>query len=330
MKTRLRSIGEFGLIERIRRGQKAQGRAVLLGIGDDAAAFRLSPGHVGVATTDTLVEGTHFDLGCTSYRYLGWKAIAANLSDIAAMAGRPLLALAALTLTRRQSVRDVDRLYRGMRDLAGRFGVAVAGGDIVRGREFSLTLTLIGECRKGNLGLRSGARPGDAVLVTGTLGGSAAGLDFLNFNIGNRTSIFVEKHLRPEPRVREGMELARRFRLGGMIDISDGLASELWHLSRQSRVAIVIDQGALPVAPEALAVAGRLGGDPADYCLNGGEDYELLFTLDPGDAVKAKALISAMGTKCSIIGQAARGRGVRLAGRDGRLKSLQAGGYRHF
>jgi thiamine-monophosphate kinase len=338
MQTGLRSIGEFGLIERIKRGRRGGGREVLLGIGDDAAAFRLSPGQVGVATTDTLVEGRHFDLRYFGYGDLGWKAMAANLSDIAAMAGRPLLALAALTLTRRQTVRDVDRLYGGMRDLAGRYGVTVAGGDTVLGRELSVTLTVIGQCRRGRMGLRSGARPGDAVLVTGALGASRAGLEHLKSKVNPSTvlgtrpwnSNLIKKHLRPEPRIREGMALARRFRLGGMIDVSDGLASELWHLSRESRVGIVIDQGALPVAPEAVAVAGRLGGDPADYCLNGGEDYELLFTLAPGDAVRAKAMISAMGTRCSVIGQAGKGRGVRMAGRDGKLRGLRAGGYRHF
>lgn len=326
----IKDIGEFGLIERIKRGGKCRGRNVLLGIGDDAAAFFLSPGHVGVATTDTLVEGRHFDLRYFGYGDLGWKAMAASLSDIAAMAGRPLLALAALTLTRRQTVRDVDRLYRGMRDLAGRLGVPVAGGDIVLGRELSVTLTVIGQCRRGRMGLRSGARPGDAVLVTGDLGASRAGLELLKSKFKIQITKLMQRHLRPEPRVNEGMALARRFRLGGMIDVSDGLASELWHLSRESRVAIAVDQGALPVAPEALAVAGMLGRDPLEYCLNGGEDYELLFTLAPGDALKAKALVSAMGTRCSIIGQVASGRGVRMAGRDGRLKSLEAAGYSHF
>ncbi len=323
-------IGEFGLIDRIRAGQKKPGGSVLLGIGDDAAAFRLPRGYVGVATTDTLVEGRHFDLGYFDYGDLGWKAMAANLSDVAAMGGRPLLALAALTLTRRQTDRDVELLYRGMRRLAGRFGVAVVGGDIVLGGELSITLTVIGQCRRGRMGLRSGARPGDAVLVTGSLGGSRAGLELLNSKLKIQKSRLIKKHLRPEPRVNEGMALARRFKLGGMIDISDGLASELWHLSRESRVGIIIDQGALPVAPEALAVARRLGGVPMDYCLNGGEDYELLFTLAPSDAARAKAMITAMGTSCSIIGQAAKGRGVWMVGRDGRLRSLRSEGYRHF
>lgn len=330
MRAYLRKLGEFGLIERIKRGGIGSGGNVLLGIGDDAAAFRLSPGHVGIATTDTLVEGRHFDLKYFGYFDLGWKAMAANLSDIAAMGGRPLMALVSLTLTGRQSPKDVDDIFRGMRDLSGRFAVSIAGGDIVRGRELSLTLTVVGQCRKGKQGLRSGASPGDAVLVTGSLGASRAGLELLKSKLKIQNSKVALKHLRPEPRVNEGLALTRSFRLGGMIDISDGLSSELWHLSRESRVGIIIDQGALPVAPEALAVADMLGRDPLEYCLNGGEDYELLFTLAPTDAARAKAMISAMGTSCSIIGQVGKRRGVWMSGRDGKLMSLRAGGYRHF
>lgn len=329
MKT-IKDIGEFGLIERIKRGGRSRGRNVLLGIGDDAAAFRLSPGCAGLATTDTLAEGTHFDLRFTGYRDLGWKAMAANLSDIAAMGGRPLMALVSLTLTGRQSAKDADDLYRGMRALAGRFAVDIAGGDIAKGRELSVTITVIGECRKGNLGLRSGARPGDAVLVTGTLGASAAGLQLINSKLKTKNAKLLIKHLRPEPRVREAMALARRFRLRGMIDISDGLASELHHLARESRVGMLIDQGALPVAAEAVSASARLGSDPVGYCLHGGEEYELLFTLRPGDAPKAGALLEGMGTRCSVIGQVIPGRGVGMAGRDGRVRALPAGGYRHF
>ncbi|MCU0607458.1 MAG: thiamine-phosphate kinase, partial [Candidatus Edwardsbacteria bacterium] len=324
-------IGEFGLIERIRTAQRGANRSVILGIGDDAAAFALSRGTVGLVTTDTLADRTHFDLRYTTYRDLGWKAMAANLSDIAAMGGRPLLAVVALTLTDRQSVRDVDELYRGMRALGQRHGVTIAGGDVVRGKELSLTIAVIGECRRGNLGLRSGARPGDAVLVTGTLGASRAGLELLrNAQWKMKNGKSVRKHLRPEPRVREGLVLAKRFKLHGMIDISDGLAPELHHLAAGSRAGIVIDQGALPVADEAVAASRRTGKDPADYCLHGGEEYELLFTLPLADAVKARSLLEGSGTRCTIIGQVVRGRGVRTIGRDGRRRALPAEGYAHF
>ncbi|MDI6740582.1 MAG: thiamine-phosphate kinase [Candidatus Edwardsbacteria bacterium] len=327
---KIKDIGEFGLIERIRKGQSKRSRNVILGIGDDAAAFALSKGMVGIVTIDTLVDRTHFDLAYTSFYDLGWKAMAANLSDVAAMAGRPLLAVVSLTLTDKIKTKDVDELYRGMRALAGRHDATIAGGDIVKGREFSLTIAVTGECAKGNLGLRSGARPGDAAMITGSLGASRAGLELLKSEIRNQKSELVRKHLRPEPRVREGLALARRFRLHGMIDISDGLASELHHLARESRAGIIIDQGALPVSEIAVEIAGKLKADILDYCLYGGEEYELLFTLPLGDAVKAKAMLEKSGTHCAIIGQVDSGKDVRMIGSDGHVRRLEDKGYAHF
>jgi thiamine-monophosphate kinase len=327
---KISDIGEFGLIARIRAGQGKPGRGVIIGIGDDAAAFALSRGTVGVVTIDTLVEGTHFDRSYMTYADIGWKAMAANLSDIAAMAGNPLIALVSLTLNGRQTVRAIDQMYQGMRALADRHGVMIAGGDTVRGREFSVTIAVIGECARNNLGLRSGAKPGDAVLVTGELGASQSGLDLLNAKCKMKNAKLVGKHLRPVPRVDEGLALARKFKLHGMIDISDGLASELGHLCEESTCGIVIDQGALPVADEAITVARLLRKDPLEYCLAGGEEYELLFTLPLNDAVRAKALLEKMGTHCTIIGQAVKGHGARIIGQDGKTRKLGAKGFRHF
>lgn len=332
---------EFELIARIRRRFPANHRNLLLGIGDDAAAFRLAPGGIGLSTIDTLVDGVHFDRRYGSYYDIGWKAMAANLSDIAAMGGRPLLALVSLTLTRSQRKDDIDQLYSGMGALAERFRVAIAGGDLVCGQEFSITIAVVGEGGRRNLGTRSGARPGDAVLVTGTLGDSAAGLDLLRSQSypglsaarGGTAKIripkFFLKHLRPEPRVAEALILARNADLHGMIDISDGLSSELWHLSRESRVAIVVDQGALPLGGVAVEVSRLLGKDPLEYCLHGGEEYELLFTLAPPTISKVRKALAVLGTPCRVIGQVAAGRGVWLVDAAGRRQALRDGGYKH-
>ena len=329
MKSGLSVLGEFGLIGRIRRDRR-RNRSVIVGIGDDAAVFALSRGMAGLVTTDTLVDGTHFDLSYTSYFDLGWKAMAANLSDIAAMAGKPLLAVVSLTLTGKQTARAVDDLYRGMRALGNRYDVTIAGGDVVRGKEFSITVAVIGESHRDNVGLRSGAKPGDALLVTGSLGASQAGLDLLKSKSRNKNSEFTEKHLRPAPRVDEGLTLARKFELHGMIDISDGLASELHHLCTESMCGMVIDQGALPIARQAIERSAAGDKDPLDYCLYGGEEYELLFTLPPRDAVRAIKVLGAMGTDCSVIGQVTSGRSVRIIGPDGKARLLADRGYRHF
>jgi thiamine-monophosphate kinase len=330
----IHDIGEFGLIERIRRtaGKNPKNSRILIGIGDDAALFKLSPGMACAATTDTMVEGVHFDLRYTTFLDLGHKAMASNLSDIAAMGGKPLLALVSLSLPAKISVNDVDRLYDGMCSMAKKHRVVVAGGDIVKSRELSITLTLLGECDPKNTGLRSGARLGDAILVTGTLGASQAGLDLLNSKskIKNQKSKLVQKHLRPEPRVSEAKLLAGRFKLHGMIDISDGLASELHHLSQASRVGIVIDQGALPLDERASDIARILGRDPLGYCLYGGEEYELLFTLPPREAIKARDLVRKHGTPCAIIGQAVKGSQVSIISRKGRKEKLTNRGYKHF
>jgi len=341
MAEKISDISEFGLIQRIRRARRAPNRNMILGIGDDAAAFRLSPGCVGLATTDTLLQGVHFDLRYCSYADIGWKAMAANLSDIAAMGGRPLLALISLTLTGSQRMEDIVQLYSGMRALAARYRVAIAGGDIVGGREFSLTLTVLGEGQEDNLGRRSGARPGDAVLVTGALGDSAAGLELLQAKglfyrkagmiprDQAREARLLKKQLRPEPRIIEAQALARAVTLHGMIDISDGLSSELWHLSRESRAAIIVDQGALPIGSQAVKISRLLGKDPLNYCLHGGEEYELLFTLASKDLSKAGKALKKIGATYSLIGQVAAGRGVWLVDAGGRMSPLEDRGYKH-
>jgi thiamine-monophosphate kinase len=337
---KITEIGEFGLIERIKKaaGKISRNNRVLLGIGDDAALFKLSPGKICAATTDTMVEGIHFDLGYTSFFDLGYKAMASNLSDIAAMGGNPLLALITLSLPAKTSVKQIDQLYAGMQALAKKHGAVIAGGDIVKSRELSVTLTLLGECDPKNTGLRSGAKPGDAVLVTGDLGGSQAGLELLKSTlrlrsgqeIKNQKSEIVRKHLRPEPRVAVAKLLASRFKLNGMIDISDGLASELHHLSKASKVGIIIDQGALPVAAQAIVIAKMLERDPQKYCLYGGEEYELLFTLPPREALKARTLIHKQGTACTIIGQVVKGSRVSIIAQNGKREKLTNRGYTHF
>ena len=336
----IKDLGEFSLIDRIKKtaGMVPKNSRVLLGIGDDAALFKLSPGKICAATTDTMVEGVHFDLGYTSFVDLGWKVMASNLSDIAAMGGNPLLALVTLALPAKTSVRQIDQLYAGMQALAKKHGVVIAGGDIVKSRELSITLALLGECDPKNTGLRSGARPGDAVLVTGELGGSQAGLELLKSTlrlrsgqeIKNKKSKLAWKHLHPTPRVAEGQLLASRFKLHGMIDISDGLASELHHLSKASKVGIIIDQGALPVAEQAMVIGKRLGREPLNYCLFGGEEYELLFTLPAREALKARTLIQKQGTACTIIGQVVKGGQVSIIAQNGKREKLTNQGYTHF
>jgi thiamine-monophosphate kinase len=330
MKTKGSVMTEFGMISLIRKRYQTGNARIITGIGDDAAVFDLGRNKAGLLTIDSLVDKVHFDLSYTSFEDLGHKALASNLSDIAAMGGRPVLAVVSITVTRNIGLRDIENIYSGMRQLAQKYGVAICGGDTVSGRELSLTIAVYGENQKNNIGKRSGARVGDAILITGNLGASQAGFDILNSKFKIKYSKSAKKHLRPEPRVKEAQLLASKFKLHGMIDISDGLASELHHLSRESGVGLIIDQGALPVAEEAMTASHLLKKDPLDYCLFGGEEYELLFTLPAGKSIEAKAMLNRAGTSCSIIGQVVKGSGVKMIGSDLKVFKILNKGYRHF
>ncbi|MDQ7798191.1 MAG: thiamine-phosphate kinase [Candidatus Edwardsbacteria bacterium] len=330
MKDQKAGISEFGLIDIIKRRYQTANKGLIVGIGDDAAVFAIGKTRSGLLTIDTLVDKIHFDLAYTSFEDLGHRALAANLSDIAAMGGRPVLAVVSITIPRDSTIKDIEKIYAGMKRLAKKHGVAVCGGDTVAGRELSLTIAVYGEGRKNNIGLRSGAKAGDAVLVTGTLGAAQAGLDLLNSGFKIQNSKLIKKHLRPEPRVREARLLASKFKLHAMIDISDGLASELHHIARESRVGIVVDQGALPVAEEAVTAANILKKDPLEYCLYGGEEYELLFTLPARQANEARIILGRAGTTCSVIGQVVKGNGVRMIGSDLKNVKIPDKGYKHF
>lgn len=330
MKTKSSGMTEFGLIDIIKNKYQTVNDSIIAGIGDDAAIFSIGGGQAGLLTIDSLVDKVHFDRSYTSFDDLGHKALAANLSDIAAMGGRPILAVVSITVTEDVCLSEIEKIYSGIRKLAQKHGVAICGGDTVAGQELSLTIAVYGEGKKNNIGLRSGAKVGDAVLVTGSLGASQAGLEILNSKFKNKNAKLTKKHLRPEPRVKEAQLLASKFKLHGMMDISDGLASELHHIARESKVGIIIDQGALPTANEAITAANLLKKDPLEYCLYGGEEYELLFTLQPGKAVEAKKMLLRKGLPCSVIGYIIKGRGVKMIEPNGAVKKLANKGYTHF
>ena len=238
----VKDIGEFRLIDKLAQAIAAEngslirrlderGFRVRLSIGDDAAAWDAPPG-VRVLTTDTMVEGVHFNLGQIGWRDLGWKSLAVNLSDVAAMGGVPKVAVVSLTLDRKASVDFVRKLYAGMQRLAKRFDVALVGGDLSRGRELSLSVALLGDSSPKATVYRTGAKVGDLICVTGAFGGSILG-----------------RHLRFMPRIKEGQLLARSG-VSSMIDVSDGLLQDLNHLVENSRAAYEIDVGAVPIAHE--------------------------------------------------------------------------------
>jgi thiamine-monophosphate kinase len=276
-------LNEDHLVAKLRELIEAQPRNRKLAnrIGDDAAVWQASRSHRSVITTDALVEGVHFRLDTMSLEDAGWRAMASNLSDLAAMGSRPVLVTVALGIPPAASEAAVLELYRGMLAVATAHRCAVAGGDITRSPQWLLSITAIGEVRAPHAKGRSGARRGDIVAVTGPLGASRAGLhlaDNVNMLSDALRAQAMKAHRRPEPRVREGQFLAASDHVHAMMDISDGLSTDLARLAASSGCAAVVDE--VPVAASAAAMARLRGEDPSDYALAGGEDYELLVALD--------------------------------------------------
>ncbi len=330
----LRDLGERGLIERIRRRVALADPAVLVGIGDDAAVLRWTGGTL-LATTDTLLEDVHFRRGTASLRDVGAKALAVNLSDIAAMGGEPRFALLALAAPPATPVADIDDLYTGLEEIAAAHGVTLVGGDTCAAPDrLVLTLTVLGRVDGAPL-RRAGARPGDAILVTGTLGASAAGLATLER--GGLTlspealGILHRAHRRPTPRVREGQLIRASGAATAMIDLSDGLATDLGHLARESGVGATVWLAAVPIADATREAARVLGLEAWHWAVSGGEDYELLFTAAPDRAEALAARVAAdTGTPVSVIGEVrALGDGVRFLDAAGRVVPVAAG-FDHF
>ncbi|KYH30903.1 thiamine-phosphate kinase [Neomoorella mulderi] len=331
----LKTIGEFGLIERLKAGAIVVPDKVIMGIGDDAAVLKGEGGYLTLASTDMLVEDIHFTLATATAREIGYKTMAVNVSDIAAMGGIPEQALVSLGLRPEQPVDFVDELYAGLRECGQRFGVNIIGGDTVSSpRAMVINLAILGRVEEGACLYRSGARPGDVLLVTGDLGGSAAGLDTL---LSPRPAppeavVFArERHFRPTPRV---TEIRAALPAGGITaadDISDGLVAEIYTLAQASGVGIILEAAAVPIAPATRQLAAIYQKDPLAYALYGGEDFELLLTCRP-DKVAAvqEAIARACQTPVTPIGNvvpATEGITIII---DGKRLPLNPGGYNHF
>lgn len=336
----LGSFGEFDLIRRIQRQVRASGAGVLAGIGDDAAVVRLTPGAVALFTTDTFVEGIDFEVDFSTWTQIGWKGMAANLSDIAAMGGEPRYALVTLCLPVSRPVTDVDALYEGLETLAGRFGVTIIGGDLsATAGPTVVSITLIGESEPGCPLLRSGARVGDTLCVTGDLGASDAGLRFLQHarrdpacrSWPERYAATVNKHRTPVPRVVEGRTLARSGRVHAMIDISDGLSTDVLHLGQASGVGIRLDVQRLPILPETRDAAAALHLSPTDLALHSGEEFELVCAVAPDDAdALCQMVTAATGTPMTAIGTVTSPEAGNIRVDDRGEHPLVSGGYEHF
>ena len=307
--------GEFKIIERLRKAAGRPSGALVLGIGDDCAAFRPAPGFETLATSDMLVEGVHFRLS-QGLSAVGYKSMAANISDILACGGKPLYALVAVGLPEKGAMRAALSLYSGLRKCADKFGVEIIGGDTVRSEKLVISITALGEVASGKAVTRGGARPGDYILVSGELGNGAAAL---------KKNLAWLPPLRPEL----SQALCGRGLVNSMIDVSDGLSGELYHLCEESNTGALIYEELVPLSKAALKLSGgnRRMALPAAFF--GGEDYELLLSV-PAKFLGTALKLGRKKSKLTVIGRMLPARqGVKVYG-GGKAKVLQRGGYDAF
>ncbi len=338
------ALSEFELIARLTTGLETRA-AMDLGVGDDCAI--IDPGMDGensellLMTCDSQVEGVHFTLQSSSPEHIGRKALAINLSDIAAMGGEPRYALVSLILPRGLSLAVLDGIYAGLRDEALRYRVAIIGGNIAgagKSEQLIIDITVVGSVERGRALLRSGAQVGDVLCVTGSPGDSAAGLyTFLHPGvIYSQEDLVVVRnaHTMPHPRVEEGRVLGR---LGpqvvtSLLDVSDGLSGDLSHICERSKVGARIELASLPLSQATRRLAALVGQEPEQWALHGGEDYELLFTVSPGyEQAVIDAVQQATGTPVSIIGSIIPAEeGINLLYSDGHQERLVVQSWDHL
>lgn len=338
--TPISALGEFGLIDRLESvlGEPAD-KSLIAGIGDDAAVYRTGGDRVSIVTSDALIEGVHFDLSFMPLEHLGAKSMTVNISDVVAMNAIPRYATIMLGVPDHVSVEMIDAFYRGVKKVCDAYDVTVIGGDITGARQFTVGVTAIGEAVEESVVYRKGAQPGDVLCVSGDLGSAFAGLKVLlrqRVQLQNEGAEFVpnineyryviNRNLAPVARlgIVQSWQTAG-FKPSAMIDISDGLSSELHHLCRRSGCGAVLRISTVPIHEQTRKVAGEFGEQPETYALQGGEDYELLFAASPNDLTKLKD------SSYAVIGEfTVAEEGLQVVNVDGDTSNLDSSGFDHF
>jgi len=338
-RTDVNELGEFGLIDHLTMDFPVFHLDTIKAVGDDAAVINAGDKFF-LVSTDMLIEGIHFDLAYTPLKHLGYKAVAVNLSDICAMNGEPRQITVSIAISNRYSVEALEELYAGIRAACAHYRVDLVGGDTTSSlKGLVISITAMGVVDAQHVTYRHGARPGDLICVSGDLGGAYLGLQILE----REKQIWKEhpdlqpqleshqyvigRHLKPEARV----DMVRQFRSAGiiptsMIDVSDGLASELFHICKQSNVGALIEESGVPIHNEAQLLSLDFKLDPITCALSGGEDYELLFTVSPEDEEKVKYLADVY-----IMGEIMEPEeGIKLRTKGGNIHALKAQGWKHF
>jgi thiamine-monophosphate kinase len=339
-RTDVNTLGEFGLIDHLTKDIFPIHTATRRGIGDDAAVINGADDNVIVITTDMLVEGIHFDLIYSPLKHLGYKSMVVNFSDIYAMNAFPRQVLISIAFSSKYSVEALEEFYAGVQLACRLYGVDLIGGDTTSSpRGMTISVTAIGEGHQDRIVYRDGAKAGDIICVTGNLGAAYLGLQVLEREKQifldhpdiqpelDKHHYLVERQLKPEAR-KDAVEYfhEKGFKPTAMIDISDGLASEIFHICKQSGTGAYIEEAKVPIHPDAEELALEFKINPITCALNGGEDYELLFTIDPSDLELVKTMPDIF-----LIGDILEpGEGITLHTTGGKIVPLEAQGWKHF
>jgi len=337
--TDVNTLGEFGLIDKLTKDIPVYNKSTVKGVGDDAAVLQYGGQNI-LVSTDLLVEGIHFDLMYTPLKHLGYKSVIVNLSDIYAMNGHPEQVTVSIAFSSKFSVEAIEELYKGIREACRIYGVDLVGGDTTSSpKGIVISITAIGKGDADRISYRSGAKKGDIICITGDLGAAYLGLQILErekqlylSNPGIQPDLedqkyLLERQLKPEAR-KDMIDyfLKSDFKPTAMIDISDGLASDLMHICKSSDVGAFVEEGKIPIKEEAQLMALKFQLDPVTTALNGGEDYELLFTVDEKDLEKIRLMPSVY-----IIGEITdKSDGIKLHTTGGNIHPLKAQGWNHF
>lgn len=328
---KLESLGEFGLIDRISE-KVSKGKGVITGIGDDAAVTELSPGMQLLTSTDMLLEDVHFRRKWHDPYRLGRKSLAVSISDIAAMGGIPRWALLSIAIPKEYPLEDLDAFTNGFLSMAAEHGVSLIGGDTCSSKSgLVISVTIMGEQQPQYIVRRDGARSGDEIWVTGTLGDAAFGLELLESGFDSEGNNFlISRLLDPTPQTAAGRVLAESGLVSAMIDISDGILSDYGHIADLSGVGGIIHLDALPFSESFRTMAEKLPLFPFNMLLSGGEDYQLAFTAKAGNKEKISNIMKKSGIPASPVGIVTSLPGVTVLRPDGTPYLLQKHGFNHF
>ena len=331
----LNKIGEFGFIKKISRGCLIRPESIVKAIGDDAAAFSMDPNQLSLVTTDLLVERIHFLRNAISGFDLGYKSMAVNLSDIAAMGGTARESFISIAIPEDCPLDYLEAVYDGMKDLASKFEVNILGGDTTRSKvDLVINVVVHGTIAKEEMLCRDAAKPGDIIFSTGCLGDSKAGLHLILNNIPADTdalSNVLRAHLLPLPHLAEGRFLAQQPAVRAAIDTSDGLSSDLGHIAEESGVGAVLCSAGIPISSDLESFCRQFNFDPIEFALSGGEDYTLLCTISPDEAeTVAAGFQERFKRPLHRIGEITAARDMQINFPDGTSNPIAPSGWNHF